>query len=95
MLLRNDYKFTSSLVLKCRHDVYHCGVHATLCNLRNNYRIVWGRQKIESILRNCVVCKIIQGKTLATPETPALLSYLVNYSHAFETAGQILQDLIL
>ena len=30
ILLRNDSKFTSLVVLKCHHDVYHCGVRATL-----------------------------------------------------------------
>ena len=37
ILLRNDSKFTSLGILKCHHDVYHCGVQATLCNLWNNY----------------------------------------------------------
>ena len=45
ILLRNDSKFTSLVVLKCHHDIYLCGIQATLCNLRNNYWIVWGRQK--------------------------------------------------
>ena len=87
ILLRSDSKFTSLVVLKCHHDIYHCGVQATLCNLRNNYWIVRGRQKIKSILKNCVVCKIIQGKPLAPPETPALPSYRVNCNHAFENTG--------
>ena len=65
-----DSKFTSSVVLKCHHDVYHCGaVQATLCNLWNNYWIVRGRQKVKTILKNCDVCKIIQGKTPAAPES--------------------------
>ena len=87
ILLSNDSKFTSLVVLKCHHDIYHCGVQATLCNLRNNYWIVRGRQQIKSILKNCVVCKIIQGKPLAPPETPALPSYRVNCNHAFENTG--------
>ena len=33
ILLGNDSEFTSLVVLKCHHDVYHCGVQATLCNL--------------------------------------------------------------
>ena len=83
-LLRNYSKFTKLVALKCRQDVYHCGVQATLCNLQNNYWIVRGRQKVKSILMNCVVCKIIQGEPLALQETPALPSYHINCSHAFE-----------
>ena len=45
ILLRNDSKFTSLVVLKCHHDIYLYGIKATLCNLWNNYWIVWGRQK--------------------------------------------------
>ena len=85
--MRNDSKFNSSVVLKCHHDVDHCGLQATLCNQQNNYWIVRGRQKIKSILKNCVVCKIIQGKPLAPPKTPALPSYRVNCNHAFENTG--------
>ena len=81
MLLRND---SNLVVLKCHHP---CGVQATLCNLQNNYWIVPGRQKVKSILSNCFVCKIIQGKTLAPPKTPALPSYRVNCNHAFENTG--------
>ena len=85
--MRNYLKFTSLVVLKYHHDVYHCGLQATLCNLRNNYWIVQGRQKIKLILKNCVVCKIIQGKPLAPSETSALPSCRVNYNHAFENTG--------
>ena len=53
ILLRNDSKFPSLVVLKCHDDVYHSGVQTTLCNLWNNYWIVWGRQKVKSILKNC------------------------------------------
>ena len=75
------------MVLQCHHDVYHCGVQATLCKLWNNYWIVRGLQKVKSILKNCVVCKIIQGKPLAPPKTPSLPSYRVNCNHAFENTG--------
>ena len=83
-LLRNDSKFTKLVALKYHHDVYHCGVQATLSNLQNNYWIVQGRQKVKSILTNCVVCKIIQEEPLALQETPALPSYRVNCIYAFE-----------
>ena len=33
ILLRNDSKFPSLVVLKCHDDVYHSGVQTTLCNL--------------------------------------------------------------
>ena len=86
--MRNDSKFTSLVVLKCHHNVYHCGVQATLCNLQNSCWIVQGRQKVKSSLKNCVVYKIIQGKPLGSPETPALPSYRVNCNRAFEKKGQ-------
>ena len=38
-------------------------------------------------MKNCVVCKIIQGKPLAPAETPALPSYHLNCNHAFENTG--------
>ena len=50
VLLRNDSKFTSLEVLKCCHDVYYCGVQTASYNLRNNYWMIWERQRVKSIL---------------------------------------------
>ena len=72
--LRNYSKFNSLVDLKCHYHVYHCGEQAPLCNMQNNYWIIRGLQKVKSILKKCVVCKIVQRKTLAPPETPALTS---------------------
>ena len=82
--MKNDSKLTSLAVLKCHHNVGHCGVQATLCNLWNNYWIVWVCQEAKSILKNGSGCKIIQKKILAAPETPSLPSCRVNCNHAFE-----------
>ena len=84
MLMRNSSKHTSFVVLKSHHDVHHCVVQATLCNLQNNYWINLNTLKSKSIRKSCVVCKIIQGKILDPPRTSALHSYPVNCNHAFE-----------
>lgn len=52
----------------------------------NNYRIVGGCWKVDSILKSYVFCKVIPWKTLAPPETSALLSYSVNCNLTFENA---------
>ena len=87
ILLRNDSRFTELIILKFHQDVYHNGVETTLCNLRNIYWIIRGRQRVKSVIRKCVICKLIQGKTVAPVETPALPSYRVTCNHAFENVG--------
>ena len=93
ILLKNDSKFNSLVsgfkMPSWRLSSWRLSLWSTgnLINLRKNYWIVRGLQKVKLILRNCVVCKIIQGKTLAPPETLTLLSYRLNCNHAFESTG--------
>ena len=66
---------------------YHSGVEVTLSNIRELYWIVKGRQRVNKVLRKCVLCKFIEGQTITPPETPYLPSFRINCNHAFEHVG--------
>ena len=87
VLLRNESYFTELIVLDSHKQVHHSGTEATLNEIRRNYWIIRGRQIVKSILKRCVICKIIQGKCLVQPQTPPLPSFRVNCSHAYESVG--------
>ena len=87
ILLSNDSYFSKVVVLKTHEDHLHCGVNSTLAFIRSNYWIIRGRQTIKKILKTCVICKIVQGKTVIPPETAKLPYFRVSCDHSFENVG--------
>ena len=55
--------------------------------MRSNYWIIRGRQTIKKILKTCVICKIVQGKTVIPPEMAKLPYFRVSCDHSFENVG--------
>ena len=64
---------------------YHSGINSTLAFIRYNYWIVRGT--VKNFLKNCVIYKIVQGKTALSPETPRLPEFRVSCNHLFENVG--------
>ena len=67
LLVRSDSYFTKLLIWKCHEDLHHCGVESTLNKLRQSYWIIKERQTVKKVLSKCIICKIVQGKTLLPP----------------------------
>ena len=87
VLLRNDSHFTKLVILNVHEEISHMGVSTTLNTIRNSYWIVRGRQTVKKVLKNCFICKTIQGKTIIPPQTPNLPNARVKCNHAFENVG--------
>ena len=87
ILLRNDSHFTQLVIRKVHEEHYHFGINSTLAFIRYNYWIVRGRQTVKNFLKNCVICKIVQGKTAISPETPKLPEFRVSCNHPFENVS--------
>ena len=70
----------SELVIKdCHEKVFHNGIWDTLNLLRQKYWVLRGREKVKSIVRQCIVCKKIEGlpnKTVFCPDLPQFSSVL-------------------
>ena len=46
-----------------------------------------GRQSVKSILRKCVACKLVHGKTVIPPKQPPLPIFRVDQTYPFVTVG--------
>ena len=62
LILQNDSHFTKLVILRSHDKVFHCGLEATLSNLRLKYWVTKGRQIVKKVLKNCYLCKLVQGK---------------------------------
>ena len=87
LLLRNDSHFTKLVILKFHQDTCHLGVESTLVRVRNKFWLIRGRQIVKSVLRNCVICKLVQGRTLIPPPTAKLPDFRVKCTYPFENVG--------
>ncbi|GFX66970.1 uncharacterized protein TNCV_4180951 [Trichonephila clavipes] len=55
-------KFTELLVIREHERIGHCGVSATLTQLRKKYWIPKGRQLVKTMIRICLVCNKYSAK---------------------------------
>lgn len=87
VLLPRKSWLTSLLTQKKHEQVLHGGVSDTLASLRETYWIPKGRQIVKNLLKSCIVCKTIEGRTLKLPGPPPLPEERVVYTKPFETVG--------
>ena len=87
VILPKDNTFTELLVLDCHERVYHCKVRTTLAEVRSRFWITKGRQYVKKIIRNCFVCKKLEGKPFNPPATSALPDFRVVKTQPFSKIG--------
>ena len=80
ILLPKNHRLTKLVIEDCHKRVHHCGVRATLAELRSKYWVPSGRQVVKKILGRCVVCRKISGKPYNAPPTAALPEFRVRAS---------------
>ena len=73
----HEKHFVKLVILKAYNHVCQSGVESTINQLRTKYWIVKGRQKVKTILRTCVICRLCQGKPCLPPASPPLPNYRV------------------
>ena len=86
LLPRNNH-VTKLIVLNCHHNVFHDRTNGTLAEVRSRFWIIKGRQYVKSIIRPCVPCKRIQGKSFGVPDVSDLPDFRVVEEHAFSSVG--------
>ena len=85
--MRRDSCFTKLLIWKCHEDVHHCMVESTLNKLRQSYWIIKERQTVKKVLSKCIICKIVQSKSLFPPSTAKLPEYRLYFEYPFQNVG--------
>ena len=68
---------------KCQH----CSVSQTLSIIRQKFRIPHGRSSVRKVLRNCVVCKRVEGNPYKMPTMAPLSASRVSESPPFSHTG--------
>ena len=71
LLPKREY-FTKLVVEYYHQKILHSGVSQTLAQTRQEYWIPQGRALIRQILKNCQICRKIEGSSFAMPEMPPL-----------------------
>ena len=87
ILLPNNDFIVTMLIRKCHTDVLHSGVRDTLNHLRLSYWVIRGRQAVRRVVRACVTCRKVSGRSYPVPESPPLPSSRVTFSRPFSTVG--------
>ena len=73
------------------YEVYekhlHAGVTSTLTAIRQSYWIPGARQLIQKLLKQCVICRKVEGKPYQTPDPPPLVKCRVQEMQPIEVIG--------
>ena len=65
----------------------HGGVQETLASIRQQLWIPKGRQAVRNVIRRCVTCRKVEGKSYKYPGPPSLPIHRVVFNRPFETVG--------
>jgi len=87
LLLPSRHHFTTLVIQNAHAKQLHSGINATLTVLRQSYWIPSARQRIKSIIRQCVVCKKTNRQPYSIPDPPPLVKSRVNQSDPFTVTG--------
>ena len=87
IIIPRQHHLTKLIVEDCHRRVHHSGLRSTLAEVRSKFWVPRGRQTVKSILRDCIVCKRVQGKAFETPPVADLPDFRVNEAPAFANVG--------
>ena len=87
IILPNNDTFTELVIYDCHRKVHHCKERATLAELRSKFWVTKGRQCVKRVIRNCFICKKLEGKAFNSPPTAMLPDFRVTESPPFSKVG--------
>ena len=87
IILPGSRDVTKLIVRKCHETVGHNGVKDTLTQLRDKYWLVKGRQVIKKLIKDCVVCRKLEGQGYFKPSIPSLPELRLKDDFAFSHCG--------
>lgn len=61
-ILPKHHKLTELIIMFCHEQVHHCGLRATLAQVRSQFWVPRGRQTVKQVIKQCLVCTKHQGK---------------------------------
>ena len=77
-LLPNSSILAKLCIVKCHRRILHAGLPQTLAEVRREYWIPQGREKVRKILRGCLICIHWEGVPFKTPYFASLLTFIMS-----------------
>ena len=87
ILLPRNHRLTTLIIEDCHRKAYHNGLRATLAELRSRYWVPRGRQTVKKVIRDCLVCKRVQGKSFGAQPVADLPEFRVKQDEPFSKVG--------
>ena len=87
ILLPPKSYITKLIILKAHESVSHGGMSETLSEIRKQFWLPKGRQKVKTIISSCLHCRRLNAKPFTSPGPPPLPEERVNYELPFESVG--------
>ena len=87
ILLPSESQITRLIVVQAHETCLHAGVNSVLSYVREKWWIPRGRQIIRKIIRKCVPCLKVVGKSFKPPHYPPLPADRVNDVQPFQIVG--------
>ena len=87
ILLDPSHPLTKLIILNIHERNKPIGYKHTLTEFRQRFWVVQGRKLVCNLLRKCVICKKIEGKSYTHPPSPPLTALRLNDTHPFDTTG--------
>ena len=87
IILPKNHRFTDLVILQCHEQVHHSKVRSTLAELRSIYWVTQGRQYVKKLIKNCFICKKLEGKSYNAPPIAPLPDFRVNEAPPFSKVG--------
>ena len=86
IILPRENRFNELIVFECHQSVCHNGLKSTLAELQSRYW-VHGRQFVKRLLRQCFICRKVEGKSYAPQQTADLPDFRVKKASPFVNVG--------
>ena len=87
ILLDPYHPLTKLIILNIYERNKLIGYKHTLTEFRQRFFIVQGREIVRNLLRKCIICKKIEGKSCAYPPCPPLTALWLKDTHPFDITG--------
>ncbi|KHJ75985.1 integrase core domain protein, partial [Oesophagostomum dentatum] len=87
ILLLPNQALTQMVIMKYHRKTFHAGTAHTVVAVREKYLVPNLRQLTKSILKQCVVCRRVQGQAYRYPFVPDLPSERVTRNRPFQNIG--------
>ena len=87
ILFPKKHAFTDLVIKQAHEKVFHNGIKETVCKTRQTYWVPCCRELVKRIIRQCFVCKKIEGKFFGVEPISALTENCVTDSTPFCTSG--------